>query len=263
MSVVDYFFTPTVSAPSVDKLVEIFENPSILAIGGEPTYATLHSMHKLLDSNTASVNTNLGCGTLVHLCLTLSPTVYATLLTKQVVPPTNPRARPLILADATGPEAVSICYAHDVATLAFNTFHNVDRSLRQKLIGAVKDTFMWVKHKPHRGYSGSSTLYLLTHLYKTYSVISNADWLANDKRFCEAYTPAVPIEVAWRHIYDGVAYADAGSIPYSNKQVVDNAYQLVFNTGIFAADCREWNKEAMDEKRLPHRIRYTRGAACA
>ena len=33
---------------------------------------------------------------------------------------------------------------------------------------------------------------------------------------------------------------------------MDNAYQLVFNTRIFAADCREWNKEATDEKRLPH-----------
>ena len=103
---------------------------------------------------------------------------------------------------------------------------------------AVEDTLLRVKHKPHRGYSGSSTLYLLTHLYKTYSVISNADWLANDKRFCEAYAPTFPIEVAWRHIDDAVAYANAGSTPYSNKQVVDNAYQLVFNTGIFAADCR-------------------------
>ena len=33
---------------------------------------------------------------------------------------------------------------------------------------------------------------------------------------------------------------------------MDNAYQLVFNTGIFAADCWEWNKKAADEKTLPH-----------
>ena len=111
---------------------------------------------------------------------------------------------------------------------------------------------MQVKHKPYRGYSGSSTLDLLTHLYDTYTVISNADWLANDKRFRKAYTPTVPIEVAWRHIDDAVAYANAGSTPYSNKQVVDNAYQLIFNTGIFAADYREWNKRAADDKMPPH-----------
>ena len=35
------------------------------------------------------------------------------------------------------------------------------------------------------------------------------------------------------------------------KQVVDNAYQLVFNTGIFSDDFWEWNKRAAAEKRSP------------
>ena len=60
--------------------------------------------------------------------------------------------------------------------------------------------FLRVPHKQNRRYSGSSTLDLLNHLYETYAVISNADWLANDKRFCEPYFPTVPIEVAWRKI---------------------------------------------------------------
>ena len=180
-------------APSVYKLMESFENPSIPPIYGELTYATLHAMHELLNLNAASVNINLGCGTLGNLCLTLSPTlsptVYATLSTTRVVPPPNV---------ATGPAAASSRYAHDLATLAIINFHNVNLALRQQLLGAVKDTFVRVKHNPHRGYSGSSTMDLLTHLYGTYIVISNAKWLANDKRFREAYAPTVPIEVAWR-----------------------------------------------------------------
>ena len=171
------------TAPSVDKRIESFENPNIPPIDGELTYATLYAMHKLLNSNAASVSTNLGYGTLGHLCLTLSPTVYATLLTTRVVPPLNPGATPVIPAGATGPDAVSIQYAHDEDTLAFNTLSNVDRALRQQLIGAVKYTFLRVKHKPHRGYSGSSTLDMLTHLYETYAVISNTEHLANNKRF--------------------------------------------------------------------------------
>ena len=70
-----------------------------------------------------------------------------------------------------------------MATLAFNTFNNVDSALHQQLLGAVKDIFLRFKYKPHCGYSGSSTLDLLTHLCETYAVISNADWIANDKRF--------------------------------------------------------------------------------
>ena len=93
---------------------------------------------------------------------------------------------------------------------------------------------------------------MLAHLYNTYAVISNADWLTNNKRFCEAYAPNNHIKVLWRQIDDVVAYTDAGSTPYSTKQVVNNVYQLVFNTGIFAVDCREWNKRAKDDKMLPH-----------
>ena len=41
-------------------------------------------------------------------------------------------------------------------------------------------------------------------------------------------------------------------MPYSMNQVVDNAYQLVFNTGIFAVDFLEWNKRLADDKTLLH-----------
>ena len=210
-------------SPSVNKLVESFKIPSIPTTNGELTYATLHAMHEFLNSNAASVTTNLGCCTFGHLCLTLSPTFYANLSTTIVIVPPNPGATPVIPSGATGPEEASICYTYDAATLAFNTFNNVDCALCQKLIGAVKDTFLRVKHKPHCRYSGSSTLDMLTHLYKTYAIISNADWLVNDKCFHEAYLPTVPIEVSWRQIDNAVAYADAGSTPYSSKQVVDNA----------------------------------------
>ena len=38
-------------------------------------------------------------------------------------------------------EAVSICSVHDAAKLDFKSFSNVNRPLRQQLLGAVKDTF--------------------------------------------------------------------------------------------------------------------------
>ena len=67
------------AATSVDKIVKFFENPAIPPIDGEPTYTATHAIHELLNSNMALVNTNLGWGTLIHLCLTLSPTIYANL----------------------------------------------------------------------------------------------------------------------------------------------------------------------------------------
>ena len=168
------------------------------------------------------------------------------------MPPPNTGVVPVIPVGATGPEAATLECAHGAETVAFNVFQNMDCVLRRQLIGAVKDNFVRVLHRPHLGYSRSSTMDLLTHLYVTYAVITNADWIANDKRFPKAYAPTDPIEVVCRKIDDTVAYANAGSMPYSSKKVIDNAYELLFNTGVFAADCQEWNKQALSDKTLPH-----------
>ena len=118
------------AAPTIDKLVKSFEKPHIPPINGEPPYTTLQGTHELLNSNAASVATNLGCGNLGHLCLVTPPTIYATFSTTRVVPPLNTGLTPVTPAGATGPKAVSIQYAHDAATPAFNTFDNVKRALR-------------------------------------------------------------------------------------------------------------------------------------
>ena len=129
---------PTMASISVDKLVNKLENPTIPLIYVKSTYVTIHAKQDIIKLNTASVNTNLICGTLGHLCLTLSPTVYATLLTIRFIPPPNPGATLVIPAGITGPEAASIGYAHFLATLDFNTFWNVDRALCQQLMGTIK-----------------------------------------------------------------------------------------------------------------------------
>ena len=143
----------------------------------------IHSLHYFLNSNAASVNTNLGCVTMGNLCLTYTPTVYENLLATPVVPPPNTRAAPVIPAGAIGPGSAPLRYAHNAATIAFTMFQNMDRALCQQILGSAEEKFVRVLHRPHRGYSGSITMDLLTHLYAMYAVITNADWITNDKRF--------------------------------------------------------------------------------
>ena len=87
---------------------------------------------------------------------------------------------------------------------------------------------------------------LITHLYVTYADITNADWLANDKRFQEAYAPTDPIEVVWKNINNEVAYARF------RNQVIDNTYPILLNMGVFADDFRERNKCSAGNKTIPH-----------
>ena len=64
---------------STDKIVDGFPFPTIPPIVGTPTYNTIAEVDLKLNSNSASVQSNLGCGTLGLLQLTVSPAVYNTL----------------------------------------------------------------------------------------------------------------------------------------------------------------------------------------
>ena len=61
---------------AIDKIVEGFHFPTIPPIVGTPSYNTIAEVNLKLNSNSASVKSNLGCGTLGLLQLTVSTTAY-------------------------------------------------------------------------------------------------------------------------------------------------------------------------------------------
>ena len=64
---------------TIDKIVDSFPFLAISPIVGTTTYNTIAKVNLKLNSNAASVQSNLGCGTLSLLQLTVSPAVYNTL----------------------------------------------------------------------------------------------------------------------------------------------------------------------------------------
>ena len=85
----------------------------------QPTYSSIHEIHQFLSSNAAYIQSNLGCGTLGLIYLTLSPSVYATLLATLLVPPPNPGATTTIPSTATASQTSSIRQAYDEAQEIF------------------------------------------------------------------------------------------------------------------------------------------------
>ena len=73
-------------------------------------------------------------------------------------------------------------------------FQNMDRALRQQIMGTAKDNFIRVLNSTHLEYSRSNILNLLTHPYATYVVIMNFNCIAHDKCFREANSPTDPIK---------------------------------------------------------------------
>ena len=81
---------------------------SILPIIGQPTYSSIHEIHQFLSSNAASIQSNLVCGTLGLVYLTLLSNFYATLLATLFVPPPNPGATGTTPSTATSWQTSSI-----------------------------------------------------------------------------------------------------------------------------------------------------------
>jgi hypothetical protein len=47
---------------------------------------------------------------------------------------------------------------------------------------------------------------------------------------------------------DGRSYVQAGQQPYDTQQIINIAYALIFNTGVYGDGCKEWDKYKMLDK---------------
>ena len=234
---------------AIDKIVDNFPHPNISPIVGQPTYETLAQLHLQLNSNAASVHSNLGNGQLGLLQLTVSEAVYNTLSATPFIRPTNPGASVTIPQGSTGAVITELNRAHDAATHLFSQYDAVDKALKQQIVGAVDAMFLRTLRSKYVGYQNSSTRDILDHLYATYANISASDLLANDEQMKTDYDAQQPIEIFFDQIKDVVDFAAAGDCPYTPVQVTAIAYQLIFKTGLFGDECKVWKRRLAANKK--------------
>ena len=113
---------------AIDKIVDGFSFPTIPPIVGTPTYNTIAEVNLKLNSNSTSVQSNLGCGTLGLLRLTVSPSVYNTLSSTPFIVPVNPSSVPIIPSNSTGAQITELRYAFDTASALFNKYDRTDKA---------------------------------------------------------------------------------------------------------------------------------------
>ena len=95
-----------------------------------------------LNSNAASVQSNLGNDALGLLYLTVSPTVYTTLLATPLVVPVNPGSELIIPNGSTGPVIMDFCYDLQLANDIFTEYDWTDKLLRQTLLASVDELYV-------------------------------------------------------------------------------------------------------------------------
>ena len=94
-------------------------------------------------------------------------------------------------------------------------------------------------------FAGIATRQILECFYLTYGDISAKDLADNHTKMNSLYDLNQPIEHLIDQIDEAVELVDTAKVPYTAVQVVDIAYHLIQETGIFTLDCKKWN-EASD-----------------
>ena len=114
----------------IEKIVDRFLFPTIDLIIGTPYYESIADIYLKLNSKSASVQSNLGCGTLGLIFLTVSHAVYDTLSTTAFVPLVNTGPKPIIPTGSTGVIIADLLYRHTKFTKISTEYKNTDKSLR-------------------------------------------------------------------------------------------------------------------------------------
>ena len=85
------------------------------------------------------MQTTFGGGKLGFLALTVSPAVYATLSATPFTRTANPSLAPAIPTNTTDIEQTTIWYRFTLKTELYTLLQNMDKALKQQLLGALED----------------------------------------------------------------------------------------------------------------------------
>jgi hypothetical protein len=134
------------------------------------------------------------------------------------------------------------------ATHVYHTYHNVDQAIQKLIIESFDDAYLNALSDEIVGYANCTSLQLLTHLLTYYAMIAPTEITQNYERLNTPYDPNLPIETLYQQIQDVQAFAVAGGQPYGAAMIVNVAYTLVFNTGLFPDACCAWQSRTIAGK---------------
>ena len=234
---------------TVEAVLESFPNQHIPRIQGEPSYKSITQVRKLILKNAASVHSNLGGGNLGYLGLVVSPAKYLTISGNiAFVEYPNPPTLPPIPANATQPQIASLTSTHKEEKRLYKEQEAVKKALKNQITQAFDETYIEELKQPHTGYNNISIQNIFSFLYRTYGKITTIDLELNDKRMNTPYNGELPFGVFVKQIEDAVEMADAGEEPYTSKQIVNKAYNLLLKSGAYTLGCREWEAKPEADK---------------
>jgi hypothetical protein len=235
-------------ASTPDELIAGFPHSSLPKVTGDPTFEDLKVIRRLLNTNTMSVASYEGGGRHRHLWIIMTNEEYFAVAVDVFPVPNNPRPSAAVVAGMTAAVIAETTRLHKEATQVYCIYHNVDQDIKKLIIESFNDVYLNAHLDEIVGYANCMSLQLLTHLLTYYAMIFPTELTQNYERLTAPYDPNQPIETLFQQIQDARAFAVAGGHTYGAAMIVNVAYTLVFNTGLFPDACRAWQSSAIAGK---------------
>jgi hypothetical protein len=195
-----------------------------------------------------SVSSYVGGGRHGHLGIIMTSEEYFAIAADVFPLPNKPGASPEVVAGMTEAVIAELTRLHREATQVYRTYHNVDQAIKKLIIEAFDDAYLNALSDEVVGYTNCMSLDILTHLLTYYAMIAPTELTQNYERLNTPYDPNQPINTLLQQIQDARAFAVAGGQPYGAAMIINVAYTLVFNTGLYPNTCRAWQSRAVATK---------------
>ena len=88
-------------------------------------------------------------------------------------------------------------------------------------------------------------VFLVKYLFQMYGKITPQALETNDQVFKKDWDPNTPFELLIDQIESAQEFAQDA---YTPQQILTQAYNLVYKTGMFFEDCKDWNSKPPNQK---------------
>lgn len=237
----------TSAVPTIEDYLESFQQ--LPKIEGTPTYESLTTIRDILKANAASVPSTRGGGANGYLGLVVTAASY-----NMIAPgtpfdrPPFPGVQPNIPPNSTAAQINEIVRVHNEAKREWRECDNVDKALKKQLTDAVDKIYLRSLRDRHTGFANVTLLAMLTLLFTSYGDLTAQDLADNNLAFTKPWDPNTPFETLIDQMENGREIAEAGNQPITEAQLLNTAYVLVYNTGLYFDDCKLWDRRQEAEK---------------
>ena len=178
----------------------------------------------------------------------MKPADYTSVDATAWADPPFPGAEVDIPAGSTGPEISRLVQTHDAKTREWREFTNLQQALKKMIINNIEPVYLRAKRNRNVGFNNVSVRDLMTYLIEAYGKIQPNDLQKNIERMGKPWDPNSPVELLIDQIEAATEFATEGGQPITDAHKLNTAYTLVFNTGMFFDDCKEWDEKAAADK---------------